>query len=253
MTRWIGSIGAVLLMACGGKSAPASPAPVVAPVVSSDSVWRVGESAFRRGKWADALREFEQYLKLVRADNPLAGRAHFFMGEAHLAQGNAILAAREFRRTADEGTDESLAPSALLRTGDAYAELWRRPELDPSFGSTAVATYQEVQSRFPRSDAARKAQERVLELQERMAYKTYRAGLYYYRLKAYDSAIIYFRDLVASYPRSTVAPTALVKMVAAYKVIGYAEEVKETCGYMRKFHAEAEGVAEACADVPTSG
>ena len=103
------------------------------------------------------------------------------------------------------------------------------------------------------SDAAAKAQARVTDLQERLAYKEYRAGLYYFRLRAYDSAIIYFRDLVATYPRATTAPTALVKLVEAYRRIGYAEEVKETCGYMRKFHPDAEGVVEACRDVPAAG
>lgn len=250
MTRWIAVAGLALMTACGGsKRVAVTPAPK--PVVSSDSVWAVGEAAFRRGKWADALKSFEQYVSLVRSDNPLAARAHFFMGEAHLAAGNAVLAAREFRRTADEGTDEALAPQALLRVGDAYSELWRRPELDPSFGQTAIATYQEVQSRYPRSPAAVTAQARVAELQERLAYKTYRAGLYYMRLRAYDSAIIYFRDLVATYPRSVNAPSALLKLVQAYRAIGYVEELKETCGYIRKYHADAPGAGQACRDVPT--
>ena len=253
MTRWIFSIAIALLVACGGKPSPANPSPKVVPVVSSDSVWRVGEVAFRKGRWADALKGFEKCLTLVRSDNDNASRAHFFLGEIHLAQGNGILAAREFRRTADDGIVEALAPDALLRTGDAYAELWRRPELDPSFGSTAIATYQEVQSRFPRSEAAVKAKARVSELQERMAFKTYRAGVYYFRLKAYDSSIIYFRDLVATYPRSAAAPAALLKMVQAYRAIGYVEELKETCGYVRKFHAGAPGMADACKDVPAAG
>jgi outer membrane protein assembly factor BamD (BamD/ComL family) len=43
-------------------------------------------------------------------------------------------------------------------------------------------------------------------LQDDFAYKGYRTGLYYYRIKAYDSSILYLRDVVATYPRATIAP-----------------------------------------------
>ena len=81
-----------------------------------------------------------------------------------------------------------------------YADLWRRPELDPSYGQTALATYQELLNRYPGHTAAKRAQERIDDLQERFAFKEYKAALYYMRLKAYDSAILYLKDLVATYP-----------------------------------------------------
>ena len=66
------------------------------------------------------------------------------------------------------------------------------------------------------------------------------------RLKAYDSAILYLKDLVATYPRSAVAPDALIQLVQAYRTLGYKEDVEETCGYIRRFHAEAPGAGKAC-------
>ena len=114
--------------------------------------------------------------------------------------------------TADDTPGDTLAPQALLRAGDAYATLWRRPELDPTYGRSAMATYQEVVNRFPSSTAARQAQSHILQLQDQFAYKNYKAGLYYVRMKAWDSAILYFRDVVATYPRSAIAPSALVEL-----------------------------------------
>ena len=72
----------------------------------------------------------------------------------------------------------------------------------------------------PDSPAAARAQVRIAELQERFAYKEYRAAIYYFRLKAYDSAILYLKDLVATYPRAAIAPDALVKLVQAYREAG---------------------------------
>ena len=56
---------------------------------------------------------------------------------------------REFRKVSDDTPNDPLAPEALLRAGDVYADLWRRPELDPSYGQTALATYQELLNRYP--------------------------------------------------------------------------------------------------------
>jgi outer membrane protein assembly factor BamD len=168
------------------------------------------------------------------------------MGESMFQQGDYLQAAREFRHVSDDTPGDPMAPDALLRAGDSFAALWRRPELDPTYGQTAMSTYTEVANRFPGTPAAKQGQQRLVELQNQFAYKQYRAGRYYMHLKAYDSAILYYRDVVATYPRSPSAPKALVDLVKAYYKMGYLEDVKETCGYIRRFHANAEGVATVC-------
>ena len=121
------------------------------------------------------------------------------------------------------------------------------PELDPSYGQTALATYQELLNRYANTSAAARAQKRIDDLQERFAYKEYRAALYYLKLKAYDSAVLYLKDVVATYPRASIAPDALLKLVEAYRRLGYQEDVKETCGYLRRFHPRAVRGRSPCA------
>jgi outer membrane protein assembly factor BamD len=244
---------ALVLAACGGGSPTVAPAPndptPDARAMMVDSLWRGAEKAFRKGQWETVLVHLERANLEMVPNDPRRVRLHFLTGEAMFAQGSQLQAAREFRKVSDETPSDPLAPEALLRAADAFAELWRRPQLDPTYGQTALATYQEVQNRFPSTPAARKAAKRVAELQDRFAQKEYEAGKYYLRLKAYDSAILYFRDVVATYPRSTVAPRALVDLVKAYYKLGYIEDVQETCGYIRRFHANAPGVAEVCPSV----
>ncbi len=248
MIRWTG-VALVLLagIGCGKKpnvaaeprGAPGSPA-------SIDSSWTVVQDAYRRARWSVVQTELERLNLEMKTGDPRLIPLHFMLGEALLGQGSALQAVREFRRVADDTPGDTLAPQALLRAGDAYATLWRRPELDPTYGRSAIATYQEVVTRFPHAAAARQAQSHILQLQDQFAYKNYKAGLYYVRMKAWDSAILYFRDVVATYPRSTNAPSALVELVKAYRVLGYQEDVQETCGYIRRFHSTAAGVADVC-------
>lgn len=239
--------------ACGKGGTPAATAP--APTSGAnpalvDSLWRTAESQFRLGDWSKASLNLERLLLESQPADPRLIRAHFLLAESYFAQNDHLRAAREFRRVSDETPNDSLAPLALLRAGDAYTDLWRRPELDPSYGQQGLATYQELLSRYPDSPVAARARDRVAALQDKFAEKSFKSALFYYRLKAFDSAILYLRDLLATYPRATVAPQALVKLIEAYKAIGYTEEVKETCGYFRTNHPGAPDIDRVCPLAP---
>src|SRR3954452_12115484 len=255
MTRFFLSCALLLLVACGGRRANprAAPAPLSATGASAatvDSMWHRAEVAVRHGKWSDAEKMLNRAILEISPGDPRVSRAHFYLGESLFAQGRQLEAAREFRKTSDETPNDPMAPEALLRVGDVYADLWRRPELDPTYGQTALATYQELLNRYPNSNAAKRAQLSISELNERFAYKTYRAAMFYYRLKAFDSAILYLKDLIANYPKAAIAPDALVKLVHAYKRLGYGEDVQETCDYIKRFHPKATGAGEVCPASP---
>ena len=252
MTRRLLVLAGALLAACGGgraengvASAPA-PVSVGASAATIDSLWRGAEQAVRNGKWGDAQKLLDRALLEFSPGDPRIARAHFYLGEALFAQNRQLEAAREFRKASDETPNDPIAPEALLRLGDVYADLWRRPELDPTYGQTALSTYQELVNRYPESNAAKRGQLRITELNERFATKAYKAAMFYFRLKAYDSAILYLKDLVATYPKTGIVPDALVKLVQAYQALGYREDVQETCGYIRRFHPKAPKVREVC-------
>jgi len=245
----------VALAACAGGPGPVSVQPGAENLtpVQLDSLWRSADTAFKSGKWDDALQRHQRFLLEAPPGDPRVVEAHMMMGESHFAKKNRLDAAREFRRVSDETPTHPLAPGALLRVGDAYAALWRRPELDPSYGQSALATYQELLSRYPDSEAAKTAQAKIAELNNWFAAKALKAARYYLRLKAYDSAIIYLRDLLATYPRADVAPEALGNLIRAYRTLGYVEDVRETCEYLRRFHPDAPEGEKSCAEVPAAG
>lgn len=256
--RALAITGALLaLTGCGGGRAPEAAATSAVPAQAEgasprtiDSLFRLGEHHVRRGKWGDALEVLDRVLLEFSPGDPRIPQARYFLGEAKFAMGNHLEAAREFRRVSDETPNDRMAPEALLRVGDVYTDLWRRPELDPSYGQTALSTYQELLNRYPNSSAAPRAQARIADLNERFAYKEYRAALFYFKLKAYDSAILYLKDVVATYPRASIADDALLKLVEAYQRLGYQEDVRETCGYLRRFHPNAVRGDSRCAAEP---
>jgi outer membrane protein assembly factor BamD len=249
MKKLLLCIALAVLVACAKKQPNLAGLPPGAPAVSSqsiDSLWAKADLAFRRGWWHEAQTSLERLNLEMKAGDPRFPRLHFMLGEVLAVEGSELQAVREFRRVSDEYPSDPLAPQALLRAGDAYAKLWRKPQLDPTYGTTALSTYQELLTRYPGTRSALQGQVRINELQDDFAYKGYRTGLYYYRIKAYDSSILYLRDVVATYPRATIAPAALVQLVKAYQALDYEEDVKETCGYIRRFHSGTHDLNKVC-------
>jgi outer membrane assembly lipoprotein YfiO len=241
-----------VVAACGRRRAE-TPAPAGPSPAAADSLLTLAEQAFGRGKWSQAQKYFDLAAPLIPSTDARYLKMHFFLGEILLAQGSHLQAVREFRRVADERPEDPIAPDALLRAGDAYADLWRRAELDPTYGETARSVFQEVLSRYPNTPAAGRAALRLTELTEKFAIKEYKNALFYYKYKAWDSAILMFRGVIATYPRSSIVPDALERLVRAYQILGYAEDVKETCAYITQYHPDPAGPVRFCPAAPAAG
>lgn len=242
-------LAVVVAVAGCGKGKPnttVTPINTVATQQEIQDLWRLAGREFARAKWSKAATLYERVTLEVPVGDTLATAAHFRLAECYFGQKQQLQAAREFRKVSDDAPASPLAAEALLRAGDAYADLWRRPELDPTYGQTALATYQELLNRYPDAPAAARARMRIADLEEMFARKDYKTAYYYYRLKAYDSAILYLKDIAASYPRASITPQVLVTLVHAYRKVNYAEDVNETCGYIRRYHPNAAGVDDVC-------
>jgi outer membrane assembly lipoprotein YfiO len=232
-------ICAVLAAGCGGRFKPQN-------YLTPETLLEASKQEFRQGSFGNAKTGLTRVTLELAANDPLLAEARYFLAESYFAQSDYLEASREFRRVADEFPTHPLAPEALLRAGDASAALWSRPELDPTYGEAALATYRELVGRFPQAPATVRAQRKLAVLAERFAEKDYRNGLFYLRLGGYDSAIIYFRSVAANYPQARVAADALVKLIEAYRRIGYAEERRETCAHLRRYYPGADGLDAAC-------
>ena len=134
-------------------------------------------------------------------------------------------------------------------TGIAYSKLWRRPALDPQYGETALSTFQSFLAAYPDSPLRDSAQKQIERLDEWFGIKGYNNGVTYYKRKAYDSGIIYFRDVVKNYPKTDAARKAQIKLVQSYRAIKYKEDVAETCGTLEKTYPKDKDVEKACQGV----
>jgi outer membrane assembly lipoprotein YfiO len=180
------------------------------------------------------------------ARDPRRAQARYYLAECLQRDKRYLEATREYRRVADQHAQDSLAPMALLRMSEAYIKLWRRDELDATYGLSALTVLQELLGRYPSSASIQTAREHIRELNERFAHKEYKTGIFYFRAKAYDSAIIYFRSVVLNWPEASWAPESLLKLIEAYDRIGYEEDKNDMCGQLQRFYPDMVERADAC-------
>ena len=233
------AVGALALTAACSRFNPAA-------FQDSGALYQASLQQFRHGHFQRAQAGFQKLSFELNPRDSLFTTVRYYLAETYFGARDYVTAAREFRRVSDEAPDSPLAPTALLRAGDSHAQLWRRPELDPTSGQTAIATWQELQGRYPETQASEISFVRVRALNDAFAAKEFQTGMFYFQRGGYDSAILYFRSLISTYPSSSLVPEAFVRLVRAYRTIGYREEQAETCQHLLQYYPTRADVRELC-------
>jgi outer membrane assembly lipoprotein YfiO len=219
---------------------------------SNDALFDASLAQLQEHKWDNAVNGFQRLTTELPARDPLLPRAYFYLGEAHTGRHEYILAAQAYSRIPESFPEDTLAGVATFDAGMSYSKLWRKPSLDSDYGQTALATLQSFLAAYPDSPLVDKAQTEIDKLDEWFAIKSYDAGMFYLKRRAYDSAIIYFHDVATTYPQTEHARMALLRLVEAYGKIGSKEEIAEACSTLRQKYADNAEVKEACASVPVT-
>jgi outer membrane protein assembly factor BamD len=184
---------------------------------------------YQARKWDNAVTAFEKLTIDLPARDTLLPLAQFYLAKSHSNRREHLLAAQSFRRLAESFATDTLADDAMFEAGRSYQKMWRKPELDPANGELAMATFQELLALYPDTPLKDEAERQIRVLNEMFATKDYETGMHYFRRKGWDSAIIYFKDVVRLYPQTQKAREAYLRLAQAYEIIRWREDKSEVC------------------------
>jgi len=220
---------------------------------TSEKLFQASLERLGKKKWDDAVTGFEKLTLDLSSRDTLLPLAHFYLARAHTGRVEHLLAAQAYSKLAESFGDDSLADDALLESGLSYSRLWRRPALDPQYGQLAQVQYRLMVTLYPDSPRKKEAEAELKRLDEWFATKDFDTGESYFRRRAYDSAIIYYRDIVKNYPNTDKAREAMVRMVQAFRspVMNYKEDAKEVCATLRTLYPGDKSVITTCAGIAT--
>jgi outer membrane protein assembly factor BamD len=216
-----------------------------------EALFRASLLEYQRKHWDNAQQGFERLTTDLSARDPLLAPAYFYLALTHERRSEFLLAAQSFERVTDGFPDDTLAPTAMLGVGRSYQKLWHNPTLDPENGTKAASILRALLSSYPDAKETAEAKERITQIEEWLAEKDYLTGMHYVRVRrAVDPAIIYFKDVVTTYPNTKAARLAWLRLHELYTKIRWKDDAAETCTAMwRAYPADGE-VKSACGTAP---
>jgi outer membrane protein assembly factor BamD len=195
--------------------------------LAPDDLYTRATAAYDERDYGEAIPFLQAFVEQHLGD-PRAPDALMRLGRAHMARREYVSAASYFQRLAEAFPSSPLNLDARFAICESYVRLSPKPQLDQEYTRAALEHCGSVTTGFPGTTQAEGARTHVAQLREKLAEKAYQNGLFYQRRRAYDSAVIYFGDVVEEYPETSAAPNALRRLLDVYGVLGYVEEAAQT-------------------------
>ncbi|HZD84907.1 MAG TPA: outer membrane protein assembly factor BamD, partial [Gemmatimonadaceae bacterium] len=188
---------------------------------NADKLYQVAMAEYKAGRYDNAEKAFEKLTLDLSARDPRLPLAYYYLAQSQTKKGEYLLAAGTYNRLIDAFPQDTLIDEAFFLSGRAYQHEWRRPQLDPTYGKSAQTAYESLISTYPDSPFAARAKSELDKLDEWFAEKDYDTGYLYLKRKAYDSAIIYFKDVIRLHPNARITRDAYLRLLEAYRAIKY--------------------------------
>jgi tol-pal system protein YbgF len=150
----LGGVGAAAaVVAAPGSAQP--PAAVAAPAGGEQASYDAAFTALKGGDYQKAIGGFKGFV-VSYPQSSLAGNAQYWLGEAYYVTRDYPSAITAFQKVTSDWPDSRKAPDALVKTGFTQSALGKNAE--------AKATLEDVVKRYPGSEAAQLATDRLKRL-----------------------------------------------------------------------------------------
>ncbi|MEM1128316.1 MAG: outer membrane protein assembly factor BamD [Bacteroidota bacterium] len=174
-----------------------------------------GIVSYEDGRYDRAVSYFRGVFDFGRT-NEWADEAQYYLARAYYEDQQYLLAATEFTRFAELYRSDPRTEEAEYLRAMAYYHQSPSFALDQTNTEKAIDQFILFVTRHPASTRVAEANERILELRNKLARKQYEAGLLYARRDLHESAAVTFESVFDTYPDTPWADDALLGAVRAY-------------------------------------
>ncbi|MDD5424027.1 MAG: outer membrane protein assembly factor BamD [Candidatus Omnitrophica bacterium] len=156
------------------------------------------------------FKAIEMYQKVI--DNApygkFADQALYKMGECYKKAGDFQQARLTFQKLVDEHPESKLAEEANFQVGLCASQASLKPSYDQSETDSALQEIEDFSKRHPESALTGEADKMRESLREKKAQSDYDIAEFYWRLKQYESAAVYYKSIVNTLPDTDISKKA---------------------------------------------
>ena len=151
----------------------------------------------------------------------VAPRAQMDIGTAREKQKDFPKAVKAYETAADRYSDrKEVASDALFKAGLAYHKQAREAEYDQNASAQAIAAFTDFTTLYPEDSRTSDAQTLMDGMRYEQARGAFEIARYYEKKKHYDAALIYYNEVLAKDPNSSMAILARLRIDELKKKVG---------------------------------
>jgi outer membrane protein assembly factor BamD len=159
--------------------------------------------------YLEAINEFS-VITLQHQGTAYADDAQYYLGECRFQRGEFLLAAFEYQQLMRNMPASPLVPDAQYKLGFCYYELSPKSSLDQQYSLKAIDEFQSFVEYYPGNPFATDAEQKIKELNSKLAKKEYDTARLYATLEYYRASVIYYDLVIEKYHDTDYAPLAYI-------------------------------------------
>lgn len=158
--------------------------------------------------YEQSVNEFSN-LVMQYPGNAIVDTAQYYAGMSRFQRKEYILGAYEFSKLIKNMPASKLIAESQYMLADCYYKLSPNFTLDQKYTRSAIKEFQAYIDFFPTGDKVAESEDKIKELNEKLAHKEYNAAYIYSKLEYYRAALIYYENVVEIYHDTKYAPLAM--------------------------------------------
>lgn len=198
---------------------------VLAPLPPEDEFERAMEF-FNNKKYNSAIQSFEKII-FYHTGTEFVDDAQFYLARSYFEEKDYNQAITEFEYLIKNFPNSPFLEQSYFIRAKAYFLKSPGYEKDQTETKEAVSLLDDFLTRFPNSSYGDSARVLILQARNRLAKKELENGRFYFKIKEYDSAVLYLKYVVESYPETPSANEAKFLLGQTYEKMGKKEEAYE--------------------------
>ncbi len=139
-------------------------------------------------------------------------QAQFNIGEVFKSQGEFEEAQKAYQAVVDEYPSSELVAKARYQIAYCSMQATKKTQYNDQYAQRAIEEFQGFKSAFPNDKQAVEADESIKILRAKKAQTSFETAAFYEKQKKYNSAKVYYNEVVTKYPETPAAAKAKKKV-----------------------------------------